>query len=225
MSAELAKQSNKLPTLSELISDVGLAWQNDQLNLLLSQQPPANWVKQHPYIKNYNYLPIDKIEYLLRKIFKKYKIEVLKTGLLLNAVEVTVRVHYLDPITNEMLFHDGVGAQELQTVKDSGSLKLDMSNINKGAIMMALPIAKSVAVKDACDHFGDLFGANLNRKDTLVFSVDKSLDVDTKHEELSALFEEKKDQIPAVDFKEIEDTITNKKTKAYQRMINYLQKL
>jgi hypothetical protein len=52
---------------------------------------------------------------------------------------------------------------------------MDMSNVNKGAVMMALPIAKSIAIKDACDHFGDLFGANLNRKDIVQFTGDTEL--------------------------------------------------
>jgi hypothetical protein len=147
----------------------------EQLNVILSTPPPANWVKQHPFIKGYNYLPIDKVEYLLRRCFKKYQIEVIKTAQLFNAIEVTVRVHYLNPATNEMLYHDGVGAQELQTKSGTGNLNLDMSNVNKGAVMMALPIAKSMAIKDACDHFGDLFGANLNRKDTVQFAGDNEL--------------------------------------------------
>lgn len=147
----------------------------EQLNVILSTPPPAKWVKQHPFIKGYNYLPIDKVEYLLRRCFKKYQIEVLKTAQLFNAIEVTVRVHYLNPATNEMMFHDGVGAQELQTKKDTGNLNLDMSNVNKGSVMMALPIAKSIAIKDACDHFGDLFGANLNRKDIVQFTGDTEL--------------------------------------------------
>ena len=147
----------------------------EQLNVILSTPPPAKWVKQHPFIKGYNYLPIDKVEYLLRRCFKKYQIEVLKTAQLFNAIEVTVRVHYLNPATNEMMFHDGVGAQELQTKSGTGNLNLDMSNVNKGSVMMALPIAKSIAIKDACDHFGDLFGANLNRKDIVQFTGDNEL--------------------------------------------------
>jgi hypothetical protein len=40
---------------------------------------------------------------------------------------------------------------------------------------MAYPMAKTIAIKDACDHFGNLFGANLNRKDTLNYSIDETL--------------------------------------------------
>jgi len=227
MSEEIAVTNNKksIPTLAELTKDVGLAWKNDSLNLLLNQQPPANWVKTHPYISNYRYLPIDKCEYLLRKIFKQYKIEVVKTGMLLNAIEVTVRVHYLDPVTGEWMFHDGTGAQELQTQKDSGNLKLDMSNINRGAVTMALPIAKTVAVKDACDHFGDLFGANLNRKDTLVFGVDKNLDPDAKYSELFELFEKLKTVIPSNEFENCRVVVDDKIKTSYDKIIRYLKKL
>lgn len=148
----------------------------DKLLTFLNIDPPAKWVKEHPFIKGYKYLPIDKVEFLLKSIFRQYKIEVLKTGMLMNAIEVTVRVHYLDPVTQQWLYHDGVGAQELQTKASSGVLKLDMSNVNAGAVAMALPIAKSVALKDACDHLGTIFGANLNRKNALAFSVEDAPD-------------------------------------------------
>jgi hypothetical protein len=174
MNKELAKQTKA--TITSLFKQLDLdVVPLEQLNVILSTPPPATWVKQHPFIKGYNYLPIDKVEYLLRRCFKKYQIEVIKTSQLFNAIEVTVRVHYLNPATNEMMYHDGVGAQELQTTKGSGNLNMDMSNVNKGAVMMALPIAKSIAIKDACDHFGDLFGANLNRKDIVQFTGDTEL--------------------------------------------------
>jgi len=174
MNKELAKQTKA--TITSLFKQLDLdVVPLEQLNVILSTPPPATWVKQHPFIKGYNYLPIDKVEYLLRRCFKKYQIEVIKTAQLFNAIEVTVRVHYLNPATNEMMYHDGVGAQELQTTKGSGNLNMDMSNVNKGAVMMALPIAKSIAIKDACDHFGDLFGANLNRKDIVQFTGDAEL--------------------------------------------------
>jgi hypothetical protein len=168
--------SNKnLPTLAELYSDVDTYKKTDDFNYLMNQNPPEKWVKIHPFISNYKYLPIDKVEYLLRKIFKEFKIEVVSQSMLLNSVSVHVRVHYLHPVTSEWMFHDGVGAQEIQTKSGSGHLQLDMSNINKGAVMMALPIAKTIAIKDAADHFGRLFGSDLNRKDLAENSQDKNL--------------------------------------------------
>lgn len=171
---EVVKPKTKLPTIAELFSDsVKLAGKSEALNLILATQPPDKWIKTHPVISNYKYLPIDKIEHLLRKIFKKYRIEVIREGTAFNGVFVVVRVHYLNPVTGEMDFHDGIGACQLQTAK--GTSPADLSNINNGAISMAFPIAKTIAIKDACDHFGNIFGCNLNRKDTIPFETDSNL--------------------------------------------------
>jgi hypothetical protein len=192
---------SKLPTIAELFNDnLEEAYKNEQLNLLLNQAPPANWVKKHPYIKDYNYLPIDKIEYLLRRVFKQYKIEVLREGTSFNGVYVVVRVHYLNPITNEMCYHDGIGAQQLQTKQ--GASAADLANINNGALSMAFPIAKTVAIKDACDHFGTLFGANLNRKDTVAYTPDKSV-IDAKEQRVLALINTSKKVDDLMSIKEI----------------------
>ncbi len=167
----------------DLYSDLAVIRKQEELTAALNQEPPKEWVKEHPFIKGYKYLPIERVEYLLKSLFKNnYKIEVIKTGMLLNCVEVTVRIHYKDPLTGEWMFHDGVGASEVQTKKDSGHLQMDMSNINKGAIVMALPNAKSVAIKDAADHLGKLFGSDLNRKDLISYGIDLTLiEMNEKH--------------------------------------------
>ncbi len=56
-----------------------------------------------------------------------------------------------------------------------GTSPADLANINNGAISMAFPIAKTVAIKDACDHFGAIFGCNLNRKDVIPFQPDQEI--------------------------------------------------
>lgn len=162
-----------VPKIEDLYADTNLAKSNDLLMSLLNQPPNPEWVKIHPYIAGYKYLPIDKIEYLLKKIFKKYRIEILREGYCFNGVYVVVRVWYLNPITNEFDYHDGIGAKELQVKK--GMSAADLSAINSGALQMAFPIAKTVAIKDACDHFGTLFGSDLNRKDVMFISPDEKL--------------------------------------------------
>jgi len=164
----------KLPTLAELFEDsIEVAGKSEGLNAILNVSPPEKWIKVHPYIPDHRYIPIDKVEYLLRKIFKSYRIEITGQGTAFNGVWVTVRVHYLNPATNEMDFHDGIGAMQLQVKK--GTSPSDLANINNGAISMAFPIAKTLAVKDASDHFGNIFGANLNRKDVIPFTPDESI--------------------------------------------------
>jgi len=162
-----------LPKIQDLYDDIDSAKSNDTLMTLLNQPPKPSWVKTHPIIANYKYLPIDKIEYLLKKIFKKYKIEIIREGVAFNGVYVVVRVWYLNPISNQFDYHDGIGAKELQVKK--GSSAADLAMINSGALAMAFPIAKTVAIKDACDHFGMLFGSDLNRRDVMPFSQDSIL--------------------------------------------------
>ncbi|CAB4132169.1 hypothetical protein UFOVP136_62 [uncultured Caudovirales phage] len=170
----ITTQNSQLPTLAELYSDnLEQAVKLEQFTLLLNQPPKQEWIKKHPFIKDYYYLPADKIEYLLKAIFKEYKIEITGQGTAFNGVWVTVRIHYRHPITKEWLFHDGIGAAQLQTAK--GTSPADLANINNGALSMAFPIAKTVAIKDAADHFGTLFGSNVNRKDVVNYNADQSL--------------------------------------------------
>lgn len=176
-------ETKNLPTVAELFSEnIEEAYKTEQLNLLLNQEPKKEWVKDHPYIKQevngqkvpYRYLPIDKVEYLLRRVFKRYRIEITGQGSSFNGVYVTVRVHYWNPVTESMEFHDGIGASQLQTA--AGKSAADLANINNGALSMAFPLAKTLAVKDACDHFGKLFGCDLNRRDTLNFTPDANIE-------------------------------------------------
>ena len=168
---------SNLPAINEIYNKSVVAKSDDVrlLTALLNEPPLQEWVVEHPFIKQdvtingtkqkvpYKYIPIGTIEYLLRYIFGQYRIEVTGQGTAFNGVWVTVRVHYVDPITKEWQYHDGIGAAQLQT--KSGTSPADLQNINNGAITMAFPNAKSIAIKDACDHFGRLFGSDLNRKD------------------------------------------------------------
>jgi hypothetical protein len=171
-------ENKKLPTIAEIYEDnLELAFKHDQFNLLLNCEPKKEWIKVNKFAGNSNYLPIGVVETLMQKIFKKHRIEVLREGVMFNAVNVTVRVHYWDGIGNEWTYHDGVGAVQLQTKQ--GASPSELQNINNNAVMMALPMAKSYAIKDACEHIGKLFGRDLNRLDYLTFEADKSMSIDS----------------------------------------------
>jgi hypothetical protein len=178
---------NKTPIIQELYENQELALQQDQINVILNQPPPLKWVKEHPYVSGHFYLPIDKVEFMLKKLFKKTRIEILREGISFNGVYVVVRVWYQDILTSEMDFHDGIGAIQLQTKK--GTSPADLVNVNNGAISMAYPIAKTLAIKDACDHFGSIFGSNLNRKDYLPFSGDDKLALSVEEKRVLKLIE------------------------------------
>lgn len=206
---------DKLPTVAELYSDdLQQASKNEGLNFLLNAEPKKTWIKEHPFIAGYLYLPIDKIEFLLRKIFKKFRIEITGQGTAFNGVWVTVRVHYYNMASGEWSYHDGIGACQLQTKK--GTSPADLANINNGAVSMAFPIAKTVAIKDACDHFGKLFGCDLNRKDTIPFSIDKNLSTD--QEEMNELFELKKDRLTPEELSLVENIIKTNDTKSFAKV-------
>lgn len=186
----------KAPTIQELYLDPNKVLQQDQINFLLNQPPPENWLRKHPYISGYTYLPIDKVEFLLKKLFKKTRIEILREGQSFNGVFVVVRVWYQDILTGELEFNDGIGACQLQTAK--GTSPADLANINNGALSMAFPIAKTIAIKDACDHLGNIFGANTNRKDTLGLTVDDKLiavALSAEEKRVSKLIEKAKDRV------------------------------
>lgn len=166
----------KLPSLADLHLDPDQAFKQDELNLLLNQPPHRKWVKQHPFAKAKNdkgqeipatYIPIDKVEYMLTRIFQQWRCEVLSCGIMFNSIYVTIRLHYKNPITGEWSFHDGVGAKSVQTDKEKSAA--DLSAIKDAAVMMALPSAKSFAIKDAAEHLGSLFGRDLNRRDLVEF--------------------------------------------------------
>lgn len=181
MSNKIQISERKLPTIQELYDKPDLAIKFDDLAVFLNQPPPAKWVKTHPYVSGHLYLPIDKVEFMLQRFFKQYRIEITGQGTAFNGVWVTVRVHYFHPISETWEYHDGIGAMQLQTKK--GTSPADLSNINQGALSMAFPIAKTLAVKDATDHFGAVFGAHLNRKDVMPYAPDEKLhDVKAKQE-------------------------------------------
>lgn len=138
-----------------------------QLQAILDLPPHASWVEAHPFVKNYFYVPIGRVESLLKLLFVRYNVEITTQAVMFNAVQVGVRIHYECPITGAMLYQDGVGAKELQTKANTGGVMPDFSNVNRSAVEMALPIAKSTAIKDACDHIGKIFGSDLVRANTL----------------------------------------------------------
>lgn len=158
-------------SLVEIVGDLGdleSFVKDDEFLKIVNQDPPKSFVKAHPLAKGVWYIPIEIIETMLTKLFQHWNVEVLREGQLLNSVFVTVRLHYKHPITGEMEHQDGIGAQQVQV--DKGKNASDLGAIKANAIMLALPAAKSYAIKDAAEHIGKVFGRDINRKDTMAFT-------------------------------------------------------
>lgn len=224
----MSKELTKLPTLEELNQDVAIAFKQDQFNLLLNQQPPASWIKQHPTIKTKNergeyvplsFLPIEKVEFLLTKIFQLWYPEVLNIQQLFNSVAVTVRLHYKHPMTGEWMHLDGVGACGVQT--DKGASASDLNSIKQAAVMMALPAAKSYAIKDAADHLGKLFGKDLNRHDVLAFKPTYN---DIAIEDLRTLYREVEHLMNDEEKKHFDRIVDTNEKNSFKKLFNELNK-
>lgn len=160
------KKVNKFPTLEDLYSDKAIINKQNQLNIILNAEPKKEWIKTHPFVKNLNYLPIERVEYLLTMIFTKWRVEIKEVKILANSIVTTVRVHVQDPITGEWEYQDGVGAMPIQISKDAGSA-IAFEKMNSTAIQIGSPASESFAIKDACEKFGRIFGKDLNRKDSV----------------------------------------------------------
>jgi len=195
---------------SDLLKRLDTIKTNADLFELLKEQPPQNWIKQHPDIPSYKYLPIDKCEFLLRSIFGfNYRIEVLDTKEIFNATSVSVRVHYRELETPfNWYYHDGVGAD---APKKQDEIFVPYS------VAASLPNAKSNAIKDACDHFGILFGSDLNRVDTI--SKDSKLSDKEKLKKLKELFEAHEESIPSKDYPHFKRIIENEEKTSYNKLL------
>lgn len=207
-----------LPTIQDIRENTEVAFKNDQLNAILNVATPSQWVKEHPFAKKVKYLPIDKVEYLMTKIFQVWNVEIIEYKQLFNSVSCHVRVHYEDPITHKMRYQDGVGAVGIQT--DKGAAASDLNAIKTDAVMKALPASKSYAIKDACEHIGKIFGRDLNRTDTLVFTPPVDL-----LQELTELFNLKREAMSVEDIECVERIILEKEHTSYKKAIEKLQSL
>lgn len=160
----------------------------DKFNELLNQEPPKEIIKEHPIAKGVRYIPIEKIEVLLTKMFQDWYVEVKDSGLMLNSAKVTVTLHYMHPILKAWRHQDGVGAVAIQTKKDAAAA--DMTALMSDGVMKALPAAKSYAIKDAAEHLGKIFGRDLNRKDTIAFTGEYRKSQDDIRKEMNEKLED-----------------------------------
>ena len=158
----------KLPKLQDLYEgNVTLAKEND-LNILLNQEPRKQWIKSHPLASGVKYIPIEVIEYLLTSIFIHWSVEVRQIQVIANSVVTTIRLHYRHP-NGDMRWTDGIGASPIQTAKDAPAT--DFTQVKSDAIMKAAPASESYAIKDAAEKLGKLFGKDLNRKDAFGYTA------------------------------------------------------
>lgn len=175
----------KLPTIQELYDNTDLAIKQDSFMVFLNQDPPQSWVKKNPYAGNSLYIPVEKVEWLLRRLFKNPRFEIRQQGVMFNSCYTTVRIHYFDPVLNDWTFQDGTGASQIQTTK--GSSPAELQNIGQGAVEKALPDSYSQAIKNAAKKIGRIFGADLNRDSPMPYTQDEKLQNVKREKEIERL--------------------------------------
>jgi len=129
---------------------------------VLSMQPPAKIVRHHDFGK-FDYLPITAVERLLDGLFDGWTPEILREGSVVNGFYVVVRLKAKIPQSDKYLVADGIGFAEFQTSK--GESPTDFTKLMPSAGVLAIPRAKTEAIKNAAKSFGNLFGRNLARND------------------------------------------------------------
>jgi hypothetical protein len=163
---EIAKRN--LPSYQDLVSgDIEKKEAQNELNRLLNMPPATVWLKKHPLAANVKYIPIERVEWLLTKLFITWWVDIKTVGVIANSVVVTITLNYKDILTDEILHQDGVGAAPIQV--DKGAKAMDAVSTKHDAVMKAAPAAESYAIKDAAEKIGKLFGKDLNRADQIMY--------------------------------------------------------
>lgn len=145
----MRKQVKEIPTLEQI--KAGTIERTD-LQKLLDNEPPREWLREHPTAKNEKgdpvlYLPIDKIDQLLTDIYAGAWTEITNTSLTPNSISITLRLFVVNPENGRVEHVDGIGAAS-----------------SRVGIEAAAPIAESLAKKNAAKKLGRLFGRDLSRE-------------------------------------------------------------
>lgn len=155
-----------LPTIAELESmELSLKEKQNGLNVLLNQPPPGNWLKKQDGVWH---LPVDKVKFLLTKIFVSWYYDIDNVQVVANSVCVTISLHYLDPFSETWMHSSGIGAAPINTKK--GASAMDWDNITHDSVHKAAPAAASFALKNAAKNLGRIFGSDLMNDDKISYN-------------------------------------------------------
>lgn len=214
-----------IPTIQDLVNETEQDLNNNALMVILNQAPPQNWLKEHPMAKTKDgqgntvpakYLPIERVEYLLSRIFGKWWVEVKDTKVIANSVCVTVRLYVKNPINGETDWNDGIGASPIQT--DQGKGAMDWNFAKASGVQMAAPSAETYAIKDAAEKFGKLFGKDANRQTNIDYTTLLKDRTQVNKEDLQELYDMKKGQMSKDDILNAERILSHNEVKSYSKL-------
>jgi hypothetical protein len=155
----------KLPTIAEIVSsELTEREQGNALNVLLNQKPPTSWLKTQDGVKH---LPVDKVRFLLTKIFVDWNEEIKLVQVVANSVVVTITLNYKNPIDGQWKKMDGIGAAPINTKKGANAMAWD--EVIHDSVHKCAGAADAFALKNAAKKIGRIFGADLMKDDTISY--------------------------------------------------------
>lgn len=139
--------------------------------VLLNQNPPQQWIKQHNYLTvkrgekwvPYEYLPVERTELLLtRMYFGQWSTVNYKWTQVFNEIAGSIELELIDPMTGRLIKRTGAAAIQIMQDKDA---KVHQFNETKkpNALETGFPKLKAECFKNAAKSLGNLFGANVGR--------------------------------------------------------------
>ncbi|MFZ1389469.1 MAG: hypothetical protein WAS34_18955 [Thiolinea sp.] len=189
-------------TQETLYSGVGFIKDIENLDEILNSEPKKEWLSTEKINdKEVLSLPIERVEFLMSRLFKGVCYEVKQWTEGVKLAEITVRVNYID--NGIVMFQDGVA-----------------SSVIKGNGMAIAPALKSMAIKDACHSIGRIFGKDLNRPNTIEKSNNK-IDLET----VKSLFKQKESLLSPNDLEAANRIISEKEVNSYKKLYESLKKL
>lgn len=154
-------EKTNLPSIQEIQNgDINIPGKLNALNVLLNQEPPVMWLKKQDGIKH---LPVDKVKYLLTKIYIEWYEEIKSVTIIANSVTIVITLHYKNPITDQWSKMDGIGAAPINTKKGADSM--DWNAIVHDSVHKCAGAADAFALKNAAKKLGRIFGGDLGKDD------------------------------------------------------------
>lgn len=136
----------------------------EEFQKLLNKQPLKQEIKKNEYAGNSQYLPIGFIEKHLDESFAGlWSTTEPKIEIVANSVVCTITLKAFHPTAQVWIERGGVGAVPIQLNK--GEKELNFVTIKSDAIRKNAPAAKSMAMRNAAQSLGRVFGRDLNRED------------------------------------------------------------
>lgn len=205
----------KIPTLAEILDDSPERQKQNDLIVLLNQPPHKAWLKANPLANGEMYLPIERMEYLMSRIFGSWETDIIyPPQLIANSVVMVVKVTVTNPVTGVKEYQTGVGAVGIQTEK--GAAAMDISKIKGNGVMLAAPAAAAFAWKNACQKWGKFLGKDLGRSEDIAY--ESMLKPKTTIDELKALYESKKSMFDEKQRAHFERILQNNETASFEKM-------